>query len=74
MDHQMRYIAQVTIAFSANATHQDEFDIWESMVVLDSESPSHALGLALSSVRAVLDIPENWQTLGYSTKPCFYAM
>lgn len=70
----MRYLAQVTIAFSDDAKGPSVFDIWESMLVVDSESPSQALGQAISNSRMVFDDPEYWRALGYSKKPCFYAI
>jgi hypothetical protein len=70
----MRYIAQVAIAFSHDAEGQHVFDIWESTLVLDSERPRQALAHAISNSRTVLDDPENWRALGYSNKPCLYAI
>ena len=44
------------------------------MLVVDSESPRQALAQAISKSRSVLDDPENWRALGYSKKPCLYAI
>ena len=70
----MRYLAQVSIAFSDDAKGPNIFDIWESMLAVDSESPRQALAQAISKSRKVLDDPENWRALGYSRKPSLYAI
>jgi hypothetical protein len=70
----MRYLAQVSIAFSDDARDPNVFDIWECMLAVESESPRQALAEAISKSRTVLDDPENWRALGYSNKPCLYAV
>ena len=70
----MRYLAQVMVAFSADAEGPNVFDIWEGTLAVDSESSSQALAQAISNSRVVLDDPKNWRALGYSTKPCLYAV
>jgi hypothetical protein len=70
----MRYLARVMIAFSDDAKGPNVFDIWEGTLAVDSESPRQALAQAISNCRTVLDDPENWRALGYSTKPCLYAV
>jgi hypothetical protein len=70
----MRYLAEVAIVFSVDTEEQRAFDLWESRLVLDSESSRHALELALSNSRALLNDPKNWQALGYSSSPCFLAI
>jgi hypothetical protein len=70
----MRYLAQVSIAFSGDAKDPNVFDIWECVLAVDSESPRQALAEAISKSRTVLDAPENWRALGYSKKPCLYAI
>jgi hypothetical protein len=62
------------IAFSDDAKGPNVFDIWEGTLAVDSESPRQALAQAISNCRTVLDDPENWRALGYSTKPCLYAV
>lgn len=70
----MRYLAQVTVAFSNDRSGSNASDIWEVMLAVDSESPKEALKQALSKSRIVLDDPQNWRALGYSTKPCLYGV
>jgi hypothetical protein len=70
----MRYLAQVSIAFSDDAKDPNVFDIWECMLAVESESPRQALAEAISKSRTVLDDPENWRALGYSNRPCLYAV
>lgn len=70
----MRYLAQVTVAFSDEGTGSNASDIWEATIAVDSESPRQALAQAISESRKVLDDPENWRALGYSKKPSLYAI
>jgi hypothetical protein len=70
----MRYLAQVTIAFSDEGRGSNASDIWEATLAVDSESPRQALAQAISKSRTVLDEPENWRALGYSKKPYLYAI
>ena len=62
------------IAFSDDAKGSNVFSVWEGTLAIDSESPRQALAQAISKSRTVLDDPENWRALGYSTKPCLYAV
>jgi hypothetical protein len=71
---EMRYVANVTIAFPAGSTTLNAFDIWESTIVLESESPTQALQQAILVSRTRLDEPGNWRSLGYRTEPCLYAV
>jgi hypothetical protein len=70
----MRHFAQVTIAFSDFEKGRNVFDVWESTLLLDAEVPGQALKQAILKSRTVLDDPENWRALGYSKKPCLYAV
>jgi hypothetical protein len=70
----MRYLAQVTVAFSDDAKGSNAFDIWEGKLAVESEGPRQALAKAISMSRTVLDDPENWGALGYSKKPCLYSI
>jgi len=70
----MRYLAHLMIAFSDDAKGPNVFDIWEGTLAVHSETSSQALAQAIANSRAVLDDPENWRALGYSTRPCLYAV
>jgi hypothetical protein len=70
----MRYLAKVTIAFSADVDRDNAFDIWESAIAFEAETPRQALHLAIENSRALLDDSDNWRALGYPSEPCFYAV
>jgi hypothetical protein len=70
----MRYIAHVTLAFAVDNTHPKTFDIWEHVIVFQSRGSRDALKSALANSKAILDQSDNYQALGYLSKPSLYAV